>query len=111
MAYYHIASFKYLGFHHSGFAVTHVVHKRQFLIDMSYPLEYFNEKLLWLHADIKSANILIDYKDSIPYFYMADLSCSMTIQEFQESNMIAGTLAWVCSISTCFTEADIFKIR
>ena len=64
-------------------------------MDVSYPLSYFNEKLQWIHTDVKPENILVEFEGSVPNFYLADLSCSLTVKEYKQ-NTIAGTAVWVC---------------
>ena len=58
----------------------------QFLVDISKPLDYYNEKLKYFHTDLKPENVLVSYKNSTSNsnikFHLADFSCSLSIPEF-----------------------------
>lgn len=63
--------------------------------DISYALEYFNENMKWLHADVKPENILVDFDKGIASFYLADMSCSIQAVNFSNGDQIGGTPLWM----------------
>eukprot|EP01083_Nonionella_stella_P000080 221_1 len=69
---------------------------KQFLLNVSVPLWYINDKVLWIYADLKPENVLVEFNESKANFFLADMSCSLSIEEFTSSEgPVAGTPLWL----------------
>ena len=77
----------------------------QLLMDISKPLDYYNDKVKYFHADVKPENVLVSYKNSTSKsnikFHLADFSCSISIPEFVIGE-VGGTYNWVCCVQLFF---------
>lgn len=75
---------------------------KQFLLQISKSLSFYNENIEYIHIDIKPENVLVAYEKSTMNsnikFYLADFSCSMHITDFTIDGHIGGTFDWVCLI-------------